>query len=69
MKLNFSVLLATFLLIVVCAVAITHPRQSVMAKRPQPTVLADGGGGAPTPPCIPGRTCSALPPGLGINAY
>jgi hypothetical protein len=68
MKLNMLVLLATFLLIAIAAIAIMHPQPSVMVNKPQPKVMADGGGGAPTPPCIPKLNCTTQPL-VGINPY
>lgn len=50
MKLNIGLLLATLLLVAVCAMAIVNPKT---------TIVADGGGGAPVPPC-PANVC---PPG------
>ena len=53
MKLNVLLLLATIVLIAVCALAIAKPKHAV---------LADSGGGGPIPPCgtvicptIPGK--------------
>lgn len=42
MKQNVMLLLATFVLIVVCVLAIINPKHKAMA---------DGGGGGPIPPC------------------
>lgn len=47
MKKNLVILFASLMLMIVCTIALLHPKTQV---------LADGGGGGPVPPC-PTKIC------------